>query len=105
MGTRLGDPGVDATSIGVEDCPSLRIEMLDRDVCCVPHLQTSLLLVVLDIFLAQYLCEVSGRNAANHVHLPQAILSGHVALNKDGIDVGCGVDMGNPVLVAVDGDR
>ena len=48
--------------------------------------------------------EFAGGVAAQHIHLPEAVLSGDVALGEEQIvDVGC-LDVGYAVGVAADGD-
>jgi hypothetical protein len=60
--------------------------------------------VVGDEVLAEDFGDFAGDVAAGHVHLPEAVLRGDVALGGEEVVEVRGLDVGNAVLVAADGD-
>ena len=101
----LRDVEIHAARIGFERCAIFRRQIRIDTMRRVAKLQHALRLVVAKQRRAHDLGEFAIRAAAICVHLPQAILRGHVALRDKHVFLrGC-VDVGNSVLIAANGNR
>src|ERR1700733_5957212 len=74
---------------------------------CGPHLQYALHAIMLDQVFAQKLGQLASGHAARHIHLPETVLRGDVALRFKEIVEVCGFNMGHAMLISthVDGGR
>ena|SRR5437868_11004085 len=67
--------------------------------------QDALLAIVLDPGWAKHLGHLTAGKTARHVHLPQTVLGCHIALSEEKILESGGIDSGDPMGIAGDGDR
>lgn len=105
VGLLDGDGGVDTGSVAFESVELLGREGEDGSVSGGAELQGALETIVGEEGWAEDLGECAGGVAAEGVHLPEAVLSCDEALGDEKVVEGGGTDMGDPVGVALDGDR
>ena len=101
-----GDEGVDAASIVFEET-AVAFARWTATICSGfrTHLEQSLHTIVRRRgLLAENFRDFAGNVAAGQIHLPQAILGGNVALRSEEIVEIGGLDVGNSVFIAADGD-
>jgi hypothetical protein len=98
------DGGVDAVGVELEEVELVGRVVGEGAVCGGADLEGALDAVMLKEGGTEDFGEVAGDVAAEGVHLPEAVLRGDVALGDDEVVEGCGVDVGDAVCVALDGD-
>ena len=96
--------GVDAAGVELEPAELLGWEDGEGAVGGGADLEGALEAVVGEHGGAEDLGHVAGDEAAEGVHLPEAVLRGDVALGDDEVVEGGGVDVGDAVGIALDGD-
>ncbi len=99
-----GDEGVDASGVVVEEAAVAVAHGCDDLLGLGAHFEQALDAVVGDEAFAEDFGDLSGDIAAGHIHLPEAVLGGDVALSgEEVVEVG-GLDVRDAVLIAADGD-
>ena len=96
--------GVNAADVRRKEFAIPRGERLHRALRSLGDAENSLLLVVLQTRRAHHLSEMPEGEAPHHVHLPQAILRGHVALREKYVGQRGGVDGGKAARITNDRD-
>ena len=79
----LRDVGVHSGSVGFELRPLRRGHVGDGTLGDLPQSQDALLAVNLDVLRTQHRGQFPGSETARHVHLPQPVLRGDVALREE----------------------
>ncbi len=98
------DEGIDASSVVIEESAVAFTQRCDDLFGLGAHLEQALNAVVVDETFAEDFGDLSGDVAPGHVHLPETVLGGDVALGgEEVVEIG-GLDMRDSVLVAADGD-
>jgi hypothetical protein len=98
------DEGVDASGVVVEEAAVAGVHRGDDLFGFGAHLEEALHAVVSDEAFAEDLRDLPGDVAAGHVHLPEAVLGGDVALGGEEIVEIGGLNVRDAVLISADGD-
>ena len=99
-----GDGGVDSLGVELQRVELIGWEGGEGVFGGGAELEGALGAVVRDHGGTEDLGQFSGGVAAEGLHLPEAVLCGDVALGDDEVIEGCGLDVGDAVGVALDGD-
>ncbi len=99
-GKRVGfaDVGVDAAGVVLEEAAILRGEAGGEPLRSLPELEHALDAVMLDEVAAENFRDFAGSDAAHHVHLPETVLRGDVALCGDQVVDAGGGDVGDALV-------
>jgi hypothetical protein len=98
------DGGVDSGGVLLEEMKLVGWESGDGTVGCDAELERALETVVGEEWRAEDLGECAGGVAAEGIHLPETVLRGDEALGDEEVVERGGADMGDAVIVALDGD-
>ena len=94
------DKGIHAARVIVEVAAVAVVESRGQPLRRRAHGQHTLHAVVFHELRSQDLRCLAGGHAARHIHLPEAVLGGHIALGKEQIVEVGGLHVGNAMLVA-----
>src|ERR1700722_6656367 len=96
------EEGIDPPDVGVEVRAIAGGNLFLRVFSGLPDAEYALFAIELDCGFTDYFGLVSSRGAPHHIHLPQAVLRGYVALSKEQVFEGCGFNRGNTMSIADD---